>query len=228
MILAAGFVAWAPMTRAADGPQQFLKKPDDWFGSEEAKRKADNILSHQSELGGWPKNIDTTATRFDGDRSKLAPTFDNGATTAELRYLARMVRASSDARYRDAFDKGLTYTLEAQYANGGWPQYSPPPRNTYHRHITFNDNAMTRLLEFLRDCKASDVFAFLPEDRKLAVGQAFDRGIQRERQTDRLVRPARQNRLSPAAWADVRTGQSQRIGIGGARATPDEHRTPVR
>ncbi len=136
-------------THAFDGPQQFLQKPNDWFAGAEAKRLAENILSHQSDLGGWPKNTDTTSL-YDGERSKLAPTFDNGATTGELRFLARMIRVTSDARYRDAFDKGLAYILNAQYANGGWPQYSPPPRNSYHRHITFNDNAMTRLLEFLK------------------------------------------------------------------------------
>lgn len=178
LILAAGFIGSTSRTLATDGPQQFLKNPDEWFAGSEAKRLAENVLSHQSDLGGWPKNIDTTATRYVGERKKLAPTFDNGASTGELRFLARMVRATSDARYRDAFDKGLTYILEAQYANGGWPQYFPPPKISYHRHITFNDNAMTRLLEFLRDCKTSDGFPFLPEERRLAAGEAFDRGIQ--------------------------------------------------
>jgi PelA/Pel-15E family pectate lyase len=178
LILTAGFIGSTSKLLAADGPQQFLKKPDDWFAGTEAKKLAENILSHQSDIGGWPKNIDTTAARYDGERSKLAPTFDNGATTGELRFLARMVRATSDARYRDAFDKGLTYILEAQYANGGWPQYFPPPRNSYHRHITFNDNAMTRLLEFLKDCQVSDPFAFVTDERKRRAGEAFDRGIQ--------------------------------------------------
>jgi len=178
LLLAAGGIGSNSAVHAADGPQQFLKKSDDWFAGAEAKRLAENVLSHQSDLGGWPKNVDTSATHFDGERSKLAPTFDNGATTVELRFLARMVRATGEARYREAFDKGLAYILKAQYANGGWPQYSPPPRNSYHRHITFNDSATTRLLEFLRDCKTADAFAFVPEERKRTAGEAFDRGVQ--------------------------------------------------
>jgi len=177
-ILTACFCGSTSLTHAAGGAQQFLKMPDDWFAGAEAERLAENILSHQSDRGGWPKNIDTAADRFDGARDKLAPTFDNGATTGELRFLARIFRATSDAHYRDAFDKGLAYILEAQYANGGWPQFFPPPPKTYPRHITFNDNAMARLLDFLRDCTTSDAFEFLPEDRKLAAGQAFERGIQ--------------------------------------------------
>jgi len=32
----------------------------DWYAGDEARRIAANILSFQSELGAWPKNIDTT------------------------------------------------------------------------------------------------------------------------------------------------------------------------
>ena len=46
--------------------------------------------------------------------------------------------------------RGLDHILAAQYFNGGWPQLAPPPKS-YHRHITFNDDAMRRLLEFLRE-----------------------------------------------------------------------------
>ena len=108
---------------AADGPKRFLEKPDAWFAGDEAKDIAAKILNHQSPLGGWPKNIDTTAPVPSGERPR--PTFDNGATTDELRYLARIFNATRDERYREAFAKGLNYILQAQYANGGWPQCSP-------------------------------------------------------------------------------------------------------
>src|SRR5262245_34061924 len=125
-------------------PAAYLKKPDDWFAKAEAKRIADAILTHQSDLGGWPKNIDTTAA-YTGERKAIKPTFDNGATTDELRFLARIYKATEDDRYRKAFEKGLDYVLKAQYANGGWPQSHPPPARSYPRHITFNDHAMVRL-----------------------------------------------------------------------------------
>jgi pectate lyase len=161
----------------ARGPASYLGKSDDWFRSDEAKRITANILSHQSELGGWPKNIDTTAAPFKGDRQDLKPTFDNDATTDELRFLARVYNATKEDRPRQAFEKGLKYILEAQYPTGGWPQFHPPPR-TYHRHITFNDNAMVRLLEFLREVGTSPRYDFVDARRRAQANQAFDRGVQ--------------------------------------------------
>jgi pectate lyase len=166
----------AGAAEAASGPQRYLGKPDDWFATDEAKRVAANILSYQADLGGWPKNIDTTRAPFTGDRKDLKPTFDNDATTDELRFLARAFKATRDDRYRKAFDKGLEYILKAQYPTGGWPQFYPPGEK-YHRHITFNDNAMVRLMQFLREVSRSDVYAFVDADRRKASREAFDRGV---------------------------------------------------
>jgi pectate lyase len=163
---------------AASGPQKYLAKPDDWFAGEDAKRIAANILSHQADLGGWPKNIDTTAAPYRGDRKDLKPTFDNDATTDELRFLARMFAATKDDVYRKAVEKGVDYILQAQYPSGGWPQFAPPPEKTYHRHITFNDHAMVRLMRFLRETYTSKVFDFLGADRHKAARRAFDRGVE--------------------------------------------------
>jgi pectate lyase len=160
----------------ARGPQRYLNKPGAWFAGPEARSIAENILSYQSDLGGWPKNVDTTRAPFTGDRKGLQPTFDNDATTDELRFLARIYKASKEERYRQAFLKGLDYILRAQYPTGGWPQHYPPGA-TYHRHITFNDNAMVRLMEFLREVYNSDVYAFVDTGRLRAGRRAFERGI---------------------------------------------------
>src|SRR5687768_13701570 len=125
-------LAWSE-ARAA-GPRGYLKKPDGWFAGDEARRVAANVISHQADLGGWPKNTDTSASLFSGDRAKLKGTFDNGATTDELRFLARMFNATKEDRYQKAFAKGLGHVLDAQYPTGGWPQ-SHPPGKGYHRHI---------------------------------------------------------------------------------------------
>jgi pectate lyase len=163
--------------RPATGPTKYLKKPDDWFAGAEARRIAANILSYQSDLGGWPKNTDTTAAPFTGNRKDLKPSFDNDATTDELRFLARVGNATRDERYRTAFLKGLDHILAAQYPTGGWPQ-SYPPGPKYHRHITFNDHAMVRLMEFLREVFGSEVYAFVDARRREAARRAFDQGIQ--------------------------------------------------
>jgi PelA/Pel-15E family pectate lyase len=107
----------------------------------------------------------------------LKPTFDNDATTDELRFLARAYQATKEERYREAVVKGIDYILKAQYPNGGWPQFAPPPERTYHRHITFNDNAMVRLMVFLRETVTSDVYAFVEADRREQARRAFDRGV---------------------------------------------------
>lgn len=161
---------------AAEGPRRYLDRPDGWFATEEARRVAANILSHQSELGGWPKNIDTTATPYAGDRKALKPTFDNGATTDELRFLARLVRASKDEHAEEAFGRGLDYILKAQYPGGGWPQFAPPGR-AYHRHITFNDGAMVRLLEFLREVSDTPTYDFVAPSKREAARAAFAKGV---------------------------------------------------
>ena len=161
---------------AGGGAAKWLIKPDEWFSSAEAKRIARNILSYQSDLGGWPKNTDTVDAPYQGKSGDLHPTFDNGATTDELRFLARSYDATKDGVYQTAFSKGLDYVLKAQYPTGGWPQFYPPGKQ-YHRHITFNDGAMVRLLEFLREVAKSDAYAFVPAKDRQSAGVAFDKGI---------------------------------------------------
>ncbi|HUP78194.1 MAG TPA: pectate lyase [Pirellula sp.] len=152
------------------------KKPDNWFASDDGRKTMDCILSWQSDNGDWPKNTDTITKPYSGERSKLQGTFDNGATTGELRALARAFKETGDERFKKAFLKGFDHILKAQYANGGWPQYFPL-RKGYYTHITFNDNCMVRLLEFLRDTANANDYAFLDGDRRDAATHAIGRGI---------------------------------------------------
>jgi pectate lyase len=165
------------LTAPAVTVRDALKQSDAWFRSEEGRQALTNVLSHQSSRGDWPKNQNTAARPFAGDADKIKGTFDNGATTAELRLLARAFNATGDARLRAAFLKGLGHILAAQYTNGGWPQYAPPPARTYPRHITFNDDTMRRLLELLRDVATAGEFAFVDKSNRARAQLAFDRGI---------------------------------------------------
>lgn len=158
------------------GAASYLKKPEGWFATPEAQKIAATILSYQSDRGGWPKNTDTVGAPFNGDRKQLQPTFDNGATTDELRFLALCYRATKGAVYQKAFSRGLHYILNAQYPNGGWPQFDPPGKK-YHRYITFNDGAFVRLMEFLREVHSKETYAFVEEKDRKAAGEAFDKGI---------------------------------------------------
>jgi pectate lyase len=121
-------------------PEELLEKPDDWFRSGSGKTAVTNVLSWQTESGSSPKNQDNAKKPFSGKKKKTG-TFDNGSTIDELRFLARAFEATGDPSCRDAFLKGYDHILEAQFPNGGWPQYFPLSKQ-YHRHITFNDNAM--------------------------------------------------------------------------------------
>jgi PelA/Pel-15E family pectate lyase len=151
----------------------YLSKPDEWFKSEEGRAITKNILAWQTKTGSWPKNTDTSKP-FDG--KETTGTFDNGATTGELRFLSRAFNVTHDPRLKEAFSKGLNHILEAQYPNGGWPQFYPPG-NGYHKHITYNDNAMVRLMNFLRDVATKKDFDFVEADKKKSAQSAFDRGV---------------------------------------------------
>ena len=162
---------------AAPAWRDYANKPDDWYRGADGRRVAENILSWQSPRGSWPKNLDTTAKFFAGDAKTIKGTFDNGATTGELRFLARAFRASKDRRYQEAFLRCVDHIFEAQYPTGGWPQ-SYPPGKQYHRHITFNDDAMVRLMEFLREVAMSADYDFIDSARRKTAQEKFDRGIQ--------------------------------------------------
>ena len=171
-------VAWPPRAGAATMTvRDALKQPDAWFRTEGGRTAVTNVLSHQSAHGDWPKNKNTAAQRFTDDPKDIKGTFDNGATTGELSLLARAFNATKDEATRTAFSKGLNHILASQYTNGGWPQSAPPPARGYSRHITFNDDAMRRLMEFVHDVAASEEFVFVDRAQRAAALRAFGRGI---------------------------------------------------
>ena len=157
-------------------PSRYAQQSAEWFQSEEGRRIADNVLTWQTQHGSWPKNRDTASEPFSGNSDDLHGTFDNSATTGELRFLARAFRATNEPRYRQAFLKGFSHILEAQYPNGGWPQFYPLSKG-YHRHITFNDNAMVRILEFLQDVSKSSDYTFLKTEDRTKAKTAVAKGI---------------------------------------------------
>jgi PelA/Pel-15E family pectate lyase len=156
-----------------------------WYGSREAIRIADNLILFQRASGGWPKDIDMAAVLNEDQKADLAirknridSTIDNGATYTQMAYLARVFSAAKIARYKEAFIKGLDFLLEAQYENGGWPQFYPKPTG-YHKHITFNDDAMTGVMNILRGISRREpAFAFVDAGRRAKAEKAIERGIE--------------------------------------------------
>ncbi len=167
-----------PARALADSPaQKLLKQKDAWFLSDQGREVMEHLLAWQSPRGDWPKNQDTTRKPKPKELQKSTGTFDNGATTGELRALARAYRLTEDQRYLTAFERGFTHILNAQYPSGGWPQFSPPGKG-YHRHITFNDNCMIRLLEFLQDVSQEEDFRFLNQPQRDRAADAVQRGVE--------------------------------------------------
>lgn len=158
--------------------RHFLKRQPEWFRGKEALRVADNLVSWQAANGAWQEHKDLVSKPYAGDPSKLKGTFDDQATVDEIRFLARIVAAgAARPSHREAFDRALSTVLESQYANGGWPHY-PPPATGYHRHITFNDNTVARLMRLVREVGEDSAYSFVDAPTRAACRQAFDRGVE--------------------------------------------------
>lgn len=158
---------------------------DAFFTTAEAVRIGDNLLYYQHETGGWPKNMQLQDKLTDNVRKRVDKmktgrryaTIDNRATSTEMIYLARLYNATQDNRYRDAVIRGFGYLFEAQYDNGGWPQFYPLSKG-YYTHITYNDDAMVNVLKLMRDAaKGKAPFAFLPDSIKAKAQASLDRGV---------------------------------------------------
>lgn len=177
--------------RAPDGGDfKLSKKPGDpWYASQEAKQLADIILSYQTPSGGWSKHtaysdgprkpgMQWSSQYEPGHSPHYLATFDNRSTTEQLHYLANVWQATGDKACMEGFVKGLVFVLSAQYPNGGWPQVYPL-EGGYHDNITFNDDAMTHVLELLQAIEKKEPrFAFLESRLYEMVKESLDRGIE--------------------------------------------------
>ena len=185
-VLVATLLSAAPSPLADNEPRwsgNLLSQLAEWYQSGEARAIADSVLQYQSPQGGWPKNTNLSKppqSPEDGSmlRDNRANSFDNGATTRPMMFLAKMVTATDEKAYQKAFHKGLQYILAAQYPNGGWPQFWPL-RKGYHAHITFNDDAMIRVLTVLKGVVDREApYAFVNETLRRRAEDALAAGIE--------------------------------------------------
>jgi len=178
-----------------------LTRPAEWYGSEEARRIADAIVSFQTLAGGWSKNLNladharrkgesfapNNLSHYLGPDDFDTPadphwnyvgTLDNDATTTELQFLVKVIAAVTDnAGYRSCFLRGLGYLFAAQFPNGGWPQVWPL-EGGYHDAITYNDGAVTEALELLESvAERKAEFRFVPDEVARRAASSVARGI---------------------------------------------------
>lgn len=162
------------------------EKESTWFNTNDAKAIAENVLLYQRNIGGWPKNIQMQKTLTADEKQKLIAlksdpketTTDNGATCQEMLFLSKIYAQIPDERYKNAFLAGLNYLLEAQYENGGWPQFYPLKKG-YYTHITYNDDSMVNILNVLKEvAEKTDYYSIkVPDATAEKAKKAFDKGI---------------------------------------------------
>lgn len=170
-----------------------LRQKPIWYETDEAARIADQVILFQKANGGWEKNIDMSLMLTQAEREKLTATksdisettIDNRATYTQLEYLAKTISGSlrkttpptNHRKHLEAFLKGVDYLLEAQYPNGGWPQFYPLHKG-YYTHITFNDNAMIGVMNLLRDiAETREDYRFVDQPRRARSAAAIARAL---------------------------------------------------
>lgn len=141
------------------------------------ERMADNIVTWQLELGGWGKDNEleylnpwsspSLKSRWlsHGRAGVPLATFDNNATTIELRFLAHVYKQLHKPSYRAAVNRAVAFILLAQQRGGCWPQVFPrrsglevdvtksfqEPSSEYSNLATFNDDVIIKALVVLDD-----------------------------------------------------------------------------
>lgn len=160
------------------------------YSQQQKDSVAENMLRYQRYNGGWAKAVHGKKISYDHALTKEQvnqvvqeknlndATIDNKATTKEINYLFEAFGKTRDSAYLLAAEKGLDYLLNAQYDNGGWPQYYPDS-SLYRSQVTFNDNAIINVLILLNNvANKKSVFAaaharYIPRCR-MAVNKGID------------------------------------------------------
>jgi PelA/Pel-15E family pectate lyase len=154
-----------------------------WFASDDARAIANSVIQYQSSRGGWPKSTDLTKPPLTpgdipSESGGRANSLDNDATTLPMEFLARVIHATRDEKFKASFIRGLDYLFAAQYPNGGWPQFWPLRGDKYYSRITFNDDAMIRAITLLNDVASGKApYSFVDGNRRAAASEAVKRGI---------------------------------------------------
>ncbi|MEC5385310.1 pectate lyase [Uliginosibacterium sp. H3] len=189
-----------PSARGSDkaGPDTMpLSEAASYYASSNALAIAREIVSFQVPSGAWGKNmLRTGVVRAKGQSwigSNIDPsasgstdwmyvgTFDNKATTTEIRYLAKVQTAQSTDRaaFQASIVKGINAMINAQYPNYGWPQNYPVSGSGYNDAVTLNDDAMLNIMKLLREIGTSSNtdFAFVDSTLRNKAASAAGNGV---------------------------------------------------
>lgn len=148
----------------------------------------ERMLLYQRTNGGWPQpggdpikyQLSLTPVqkkKLLSEKDKLDTTIDDDATTREIRGLVEAYQKTKNDAYKTAAERGVRYLLTAQNAQGGWGQFYPDSSG-YHKHITYNDNAMLNVLNVMKyTAERTNGFDALDPALVPQARQALDKGI---------------------------------------------------
>lgn len=170
-----------------------LRQEPLWYQTDEAVRIGNQLVLYQKDNGGWEKNSDFTRIVSQSEREQIIAkksdfsetTIDNRTTYTQLQYLAKLITGnlqkssppSQHSEHLAAFFKGFDYLLSSQYPNGGFPQFFPLKKG-YYTHITYNDDAMVGVLDFLKDIvMRKPDYKFVDEERIKKATDSLTRGV---------------------------------------------------
>jgi PelA/Pel-15E family pectate lyase len=149
---------------------------------------AERMLLFQRSNGGWaqyrgdptdytkPLTNEFRAT-LRKDKNKLDATIDDKSTTKEIHYLVAAYSKTKNSAYLEAAERGIRYLLSMQYENGGFPQRFPDTSG-YHKHITYNDQAMIDALKVLKlTADKHDAFGALDASLAEPARKAVEKGV---------------------------------------------------
>ena len=163
---------------------------------------ADLIVALQNEDGGFqvlPDNYEMSQKETGLGSMKDVSSVYNGATTSELKYLAKYITANKpeDSKYQDAFVKGIKYLLTTQHDNGGWSM-NPGSGSGFNANIEVGNKAMTEVLTLLSDSarlnNQDEVFA-----RKAMYVDEIKSAV--EKGNDFIVKSQISNNNKKSGWA---------------------------
>jgi PelA/Pel-15E family pectate lyase len=111
----------------------------------------------ETSLKDWYETIGKNGWRLEEFQHYYGnATFDDHGTIEASRLLLRLYLEKRDPRWRPPLDRAISFVLESQYPNGGWPQRWPRMGEfqnhgnpDYTGHITFNDEVLIENVEFL-------------------------------------------------------------------------------
>ena len=121
---------------------------------------AEKMLLYQRNNGGFPQPhgdpinyakpiSESLKATLLAQKILLDATIDDQATTREIKGLANAYQSTQNPVYLKAVENGIKYLLTAQNLAGGWGQFYPDSSG-YHKHITYNDNAMIDVMWVLK------------------------------------------------------------------------------